>query len=424
MLTRRSLFAYGAMALPLAMAALPVYVIVPGFYGDQLGLPLAILGVALLATRLIDTVQDPLLGYWSDRVGNGRIRFTALGVPILAFGFTLLFTPPVTVSGAGLTVWLILSLVLAYTGYSMCTISYQTWGAELTFLSHERSRVTAIREGFSLVGVLLAAVLPPVLMLRYDTTAAMTRFVGIFLVLLAIGASITIWRAPRPVIQRSVPGNPWLSWKRVMANREFLHLCGIFLLNGMAAAIPATLVVFYVEYVLQASQYTGLFLALYFLAGISGMPVWVKLAVWWDKRRSWLLAMGLAIAAFGWAAFLGSGDSMAFAIICLITGFSLGADLALPPAMLADMLARKSSGTNDNGSHFGLWNLLAKLSLALSAGISLPLLQWVGFRPGDSASGIGMLAIVYALLPCVLKCCAATSLMYWRQEVSCEDALC
>ena len=54
--------AYGLLGLPLAMAALPVYVNIPVFYALHLDMGLVQLGWVLFAARLIDTVQDPLLG--------------------------------------------------------------------------------------------------------------------------------------------------------------------------------------------------------------------------------------------------------------------------------------------------------------------------------------------------------------------------
>ena len=69
------LAAYGALGLPLAMAALPVYVQAPAYYAGTLGLPLATTGVVLFAARLVDTVQDPWLGRWIDRLaGAGRLH--------------------------------------------------------------------------------------------------------------------------------------------------------------------------------------------------------------------------------------------------------------------------------------------------------------------------------------------------------------
>ena len=85
------LAAYGALGLPLAMAALPVYVQAPAYYAGTLGLPLATTGMVLFAARLVDTVQDPWLGRWIDRLaGAGRLHGVLWAAAAgLALGFTL-----------------------------------------------------------------------------------------------------------------------------------------------------------------------------------------------------------------------------------------------------------------------------------------------------------------------------------------------
>src|SRR5271169_6661123 len=87
-----TLLAYGVFGMPLAMAALPLYVHLPKFYGDHLGVDLALLGGVLLALRLADGIIDPLLGVLSDR-GGPRKRWLALAAPMLALDMVALFMP-------------------------------------------------------------------------------------------------------------------------------------------------------------------------------------------------------------------------------------------------------------------------------------------------------------------------------------------
>ena len=124
-----ALFAYGLFGMPLAMAALPLYVHLPKFYGDHLGVPLAALGVLLLVLRLADGVLDPLLGAWSDRA-RSRKRLIALAVPLLAVGMAALFAPQVD-GNAALLVWLGVALAAVYLAFSLATINHNAWGAEL-----------------------------------------------------------------------------------------------------------------------------------------------------------------------------------------------------------------------------------------------------------------------------------------------------
>ncbi len=58
--------AYALPALPLAGLALPLYVIVPTFYSDVIGLQIAAVGAVLLLIRILDAFTDPLFGWLAD----------------------------------------------------------------------------------------------------------------------------------------------------------------------------------------------------------------------------------------------------------------------------------------------------------------------------------------------------------------------
>ena len=408
------LAAYGFLGLPLAMAALPIYVHVPKFYADTLGLPLATVGGWLLAARALDALQDPLLGWWSDRrraARGGRWLFVAAGVPLLALGMFGLFDPPAW-EAASLGGWLVANLVLVYTAYSLISVSYQAYGAEIASDRTERTRVTAWREGFALGGVFIAAVLPEVLRQAYGERAGFAQFALWFAPLLLLAALVSALHSPHAPVRLRDAAPPLRSLALPFANASFRRLALVFLLNGIAAAIPATLVLFFVEDVVRRPALAALFLVAYFAAGALGLPAWVWLARRVGKVRAWFAGMVVSIAAFVWAFFVGEGGVGAFLAVCVLSGFGLGADLALPPSLLADVIDEdeaRGQGRHE-GAYFGLWNLITKLNLALAAGIALPLLAALGYRPGG-AEALGALAVVYALVPCVLKALAAATLM-------------
>jgi glycoside/pentoside/hexuronide:cation symporter, GPH family len=405
------LAAYGVLGLPLAMAALPLYVHLPKFYGDDLGMPLALLGAILLLTRLGDAVVDPVLGYLSDRTGR-RFGFVALGLPLLAIGMFVLFHPPA--ASATLPIWTGAALAVTYLGFSMTSISYQAWGAQLSTDAHERTRVTAVREVFTLIGVLIAAALPQ--WLGGENAQGLGRFSLVFVVLIVAGGAITLAASPRPVSRAADPGGLWRAVTRPLGNRDFRVLLVVFVLSGVAAAIPATLVLFYIQDVLHAPAASALFLALYFVAGAAGMPAWVALARRAGKQSAWGASMLLAVGAFVWAYTLGSGDVTAFGVVCVLSGIALGADLALPPSILADVIdrdPRARAGTSTEGSYFGMWNLVTKANLAAAAGIALPVLAWLDYQPGGGGP-TGAVSLVYGLFPCAFKLAAAATLLGWR----------
>jgi MFS family permease len=191
----------------------------------------------------------------------------------------------------------------------------------------------------------------------------------------------------------------------------------IYTLSMLASSIPALLVLFFIRDRLEAKNYTGLFLALYFMAGVAGMPVWQYLSLKYNKYNAWMIAMVLAVASFIWACFLGAGDVWQYGLICITSGIAFSADLALPPAILADYIHEQKSEATAT-SQFGMFAFLAKLALALASVIALPFLDVMGYKPGlnNDINALMALGFIYAAIPCLLKIIAV--LMLWRFQKS------
>jgi GPH family glycoside/pentoside/hexuronide:cation symporter len=415
-LTFPGLLSYGLFGFPLALVALPIYVYVPQFYAQRYGLSLALIGGVLLLARILDAFIDPAIGQWIDqrRNGTGFRHFVALSLPLLISGFVALLHPPGMASAQPIAwlpyTWLMGSLVVVYLGFSLATIAYQSWGAALTQERSQRSRLSAIREACGLAGVIIAAALPGI--------ASIGWLSAVFIVTLLAAAYVLLNHSPRPLaaapdISRMTRIARISELFAPFRNRRFRWLFSVFTVNGIAAAIPATLFMFFANDRLGLPHYAGLFLVLYFIAGAVAMPLWVAAARRHGERRAWLISMALAIATFVWAYTLTSGAATAYAVICILSGFALGADLALPPALLAAVIGHAGDIGKREGAYFGIWNWATKINLALAAGISLPLLQVLGYQNGSiDAHGQHALALGYALLPCALKSFAA--LLLWR----------
>ncbi|MBU1236456.1 MAG: MFS transporter [Gammaproteobacteria bacterium] len=401
-------FSYGLLGLPLAFAALPIYVHVPRYYAETAGMELAMLGAILLGARLLDAGIDPWLGWLADRVP----RPTMVAVALLPFavGFVALLNPP----NAHAAPWLLGSLALTYLGFSAATVAYQAWGADVGSTSRLRTRLTAAREGFGLVGVVLAAALPAVL--AADFVTGVERLSWVLPPVLLMAALVTFSRVAGGASRSPMKSQPWWHATRdALADRAFRRLLLVFVANGIASALPATLFLFFVADVLQLEAASGPLLALYFVAGAASLTLWVKLAARYGRVAAWFAAMLLSIIAFAGASQIGSGDLWPFAAICLASGMALGADLALPAAIAADIGERMRQA----GACFGLWNFVAKLNLALAAGLSLPLLAALGYAPGNT-EGLSALVFAYALLPLAFKAIAAVMLWRWRSTLEIE----
>lgn len=401
-LSRRSLFQYSTLALPLAFAGLPLYIHAPDFYATQAGLSLVTIGSILLLVRLFDAVQDPLIGFLSNKFSYLRPPIMLISLLVMALGFLMLFHPPETFT----LLWFALSLVLTTTAFSVLSINFNALGSLWSADTTQKTRITSWREAFGLFGLLIAAILPSTLGLSL-TSIIVTGLLTI------IGFVFLQWYKMRKEIitynEESPSASNWRSILTVLNIKFF----GIYSLSMLASAIPAVLVLFFIRDRLDAEALTGLFLLLYFLSGAFGMPLWQKIAQRTNKHTAWLFAMLVAIAAFIGAYFLQAGDIWQYATICIFSGLALGAELALPPAILSDMIDKQDT-RNQTSLYFSVLGFLSKTALALGSFIAFFTLGKVSFVPAaeNSESALQSLSFTYALLPCLIKILAAYLL--WR----------
>lgn len=418
---------YGLMGLPLAFVALPLYVLLPNHYARSFGVPLATLGLALLAVRLADTVIDPLLGRWADRLHSPKptLRWAGGLALALSAGFVLLFFPPAALQSdaSALLLWLVATLALTTLTFSALTILHQAWGARLGGDALYRSRVVAWREGLGLVGVLIASIAPVALGLYATAAIFCVALLGAWLAWrqapmppghllghheMQVGSAMTDKaRTGRVAAENNVDASASLGlpWTRP----AFQKLMAVFIVNGIASAVPATLLLFFVQDRLQApASAEPLFLGAYFACAALSIPFWVRAVPRWGLARTWGAGMVLAVVVFAFAATLQSGDVAPFVLVCALSGVALGTDLALPAALLAGVIQRSGDQQHATGAYFGWWAFASKLNLALAAGLALPALGALGYSPGSTEPhALQMLTLAYCVLPCILKSIAA-----------------
>lgn len=384
--------AWSGFAAIIAAAGLPIYIYAPKFYADSYGVSLTALGAVLFVLRLLDVVQDPVLGWLAERIDRGRTLAVALGAGLLGLSMLGLFavTPPIAP-----VLWFALTITGLFTAFSFLTITFYAQGvAKAGALPGGHVRLAAWRETGALLGVCLAAVAPT--LLAGAVPAPFATFAWGFAAAAAL-ATLAMWpewtgraRAePTPI--RAILDDP-------LARRLLI----LALVNATPVAVSSTLFLFFVESRLRAPGWEGPLLVLFFLSAALSAPLWGALARRFGTRPTLLAAMVLAVASFGFTVTLGPGDAALFAAICLVSGASVGADLTLLPAAFARRMAEVAP---NGGQGFGLWSLVSKFTLAFAAVALLPLLELAGFRAGAENPQVALtvLTVLYAVVPSLLK---------------------
>ncbi len=416
--------AYAAPAIPLAVIGIPVYVFLPKFYTDTVGLNISTIGILLMAVRMFDAITDPVIGYLSDRTSSrfGRRKpYIALGALGLSISILFLFRPPV-LSDSSMNFYFGFWLFTLFFFWTLITIPYESLGPELTPDYHERTSLFAFRDGFLIMGTLLAAASPllidEAMKALGNIPAEQVRFsimAFIFSPMILIFSFYCLYRIKETVTGKE-KDDLIKGFSTVFKNRPFLILISGYTISALGSNLPATLILYYVEYVLKAQNAEG-FLLIYFLTGILFLPVWIIVSRKIGKKNAWIISMVMNTGAFSGVFFLGPGDALIYGVLVFLSGTGFGAGLVLPSSIQADVIDYDQvlTGQRREGRYIGLWSVAKKLSAALGVGIGLLLLGKSGYSPSieQGASTVMMLRVLYALVPCLCNILAIVIISFY-----------
>lgn len=366
-LKSKEIFLYGILGIPIAFLGFPLYIYLPSFYVEHIGLSIGVVGFILLIARLIDMIADPFIGRFSD-IYSSKFNIIFISSFFLLFGLFFLIKPIFYNS-----IWLFLCSIITYISYSFVLIPYLSLNSILSKNEKDNTKLAFSREIFIIIGVLIALLMP------YIFFVSLKNFFKNF------------------------------------PNHKKLFFA--FLLNNLANALPATLFLFFVKYILNLEDKTGLFLIIYFFSAIITFPLWIKLSNKISKKSTWILSIIIAISAFIFVPFLSEGDFFYFAIICVITGMCLGADMALPSSIQADVANQTKQKDEDlTGVLFGFWAMITKLSLSLAVAISFITLEFTNFETSNiNQNSIVAIIVLYSILPIIFKLSSIFLLLKYKE---------
>jgi Na+/melibiose symporter-like transporter len=418
-LPRRTLLLYALPSLMTSVAALPMALFIPAFYADELGLPLAAVGAAIAASRLLDVVTDPLIGGLSDRFSTrwGRRKpWLLLGTPVFLVSVWQVFVPG---EGAGVGHLLLWSGLL-YLGFTMIDLPHKAWGAELSRDYDERSRVTSIREALSTLGQVGLLALLVVLTLQ-GLSAGAEQLRGMAWLIIAglpllVAAALLGVTEGRPQHFEHPRRGLIAGLRLVAANPAFGRMIGCVLLFVSGIAIQGTLHRLVLSDVMGDASAFAWMIFIENLATLAAVPLWLWLSLRIGKARA-LIAAALWLALLSLPlALLRAGDTTLLIVLIAIRGSSFASLLFLANSIAADVidLDTLASGEQRSGLYFAAWGMTTKLALALGVLLGTALPAALGYDPSAATTPPEIqarLMLIYGVVPALMMAAGALFLL-------------
>jgi glycoside/pentoside/hexuronide:cation symporter, GPH family len=414
-LKSKTVFYYGLIGIPIAFLGFPLYIYLPTFYVETIGLNIAHVGLVLFMARLIDMIADPFIGQFSNKCCS-RYKLIMISTIFVLIGIYFLvkplyFTP----------LWLFIFSIITYVSYSLILIPYLTLNAELSNNSYDNTKLSFSREIFIIVGVLVALIVPYLFDVSENPQKSLEilLYILIFIFPLFVIISKVNIKEPEKIIEKN--NKRFLKSLKLFfknfPNQRKIFLA--FLINNIANALPATLFLIFVKYVLDLEKQTGLFLLVYFFSAIITFPFWLKVSANLGKKNTWILSMIISSFAFVFVVLLEEKAFLAFCMICIFTGMCLGADMAIPSSIQSDISQEsKKLGNDISAVLFGFWAMITKFALAFSVAISFICLDMSNYTKDNMEENtIYTIIFLYSILPVLLKITAIFILTKYDEKI-------
>ena len=388
-------------------------IMLPAFFAEVHGFEISLIGIIIFLSKLIDIITDPLVGWLNDKNFFPRKAYLLIGGILSGLALTQLFLKQDIDQEIFLFVW----LSILYLGWTMFQIPYLSIGYDLEKNYFLRTKLSATREFFILLGLFCSLGIPMFFSISNEKLLENIVFIATLFGSIGLILFCSLIPENRRINKRKV------KFKKVIENLKkniyFSRIFFVLVVNNLANVFPMVLFAFFITYVLggdDSNRQTTLFF--YFLFAIMGVPFWTIISKKYGKKEVWSLSLFMSAMFFLLVFFLEDGNFVFFIIISCITGFCLGADLIIPPSIQADITDwhRSKFGEDISGVLSSIITFLNKFAFALVSIFVFGIMGILDFdTDGEINTNVRLFIIIsYALAPILLKLLAAYLLVNFK----------
>ena len=413
----KSLFAYSFQSFYLAGSFLLLFIFLPSFYNLSVGFALSTVGMIILISRVFDVFSDFIIGYLTERrFINGLPKKNQILLGIFVFIFSIIGLYVIQPNNY---YWFVFYYNLALISYSIAIIPYDSIVIDQKKIQHRRFYIAAIKEIFTILGVLAALIIPTVLskILSVELlNQEVIKITGLIIIILAIIGSLLFYLFFEEDNQFH---SKFISFKEIKfylsQNKKILPFAVITFLNLLANNFTANLFIIFVSSYLGLSNYAGPLLILYFLITLISTPVWYHFGKTFSNM--FLLQAGtiITIVGFFFVLFTNENYWYLYLIVVLITGFGVGIDLIVPQTELAEILDQNTQ--NRLSQIFtALFSMIRKAAIGLAGGIALTGYGYLESNNIVIYQGLSNILIFYFFIPITIKVIVLLLVMRYRSK--------
>ena len=413
-LSRRTRWIYGSGDIGFSLTSTIIAAYFAIFLTDVVGIAPAVAAGAIFIGRTWDYINDPLVGYISDRTRTrwGRRRpFLLFGALPFGLIFMLMWWIPPIENPVSLAVYYGILYAVFDTAFTFVTMPYFALTPELTSDYDERTDLTTTRMFFSILGSLVAFTVPLMIVdgFRPENASRVLLMGGIF----GLAAALPLFGVffgthEREEFMEISQSSIWKSIKAAWTNRPFMFGLGIYLFTWVAVSIIETILLFYIKYVVEREPQSDLIMATIFVVAIFTLPIWQWASRRYNKRLAYIVGIAfLAVVLLTMASLNPQVPLSILLALCALAGIGVAAAHVLTWAILPDAIeyGEWQTGERHEGMFYSLITLAQKIATSIAVPTALLVLDATGYVANSASlpqSAVNGIRIVAGPIPAVL----------------------
>jgi len=386
---RKAVFALGDLSTNTALAAFSL-IFASYFLVQVAGLRPLLAGLVPLVGRVIDAITDPLMGRISDgtRWRWGRRRpWMLLGAVPYGISFAMVWADPGIASEWGRFAYYAVVYCLVMVSTTVLSVPYLALIPEMALQYDARTSLNTYRAIGANLGIFAALAIRPV---AEAFGGGKTGFAAAGIV---YGIALALpWLAvhrvtfERPEFQaRPTEGGLLDGFRLAFRQRTFMRLTAMYMMGRIAMDLASALLILYVSFWLGRSEEFESLMAVFLVAVIAALPLWLRVARGRDKAEVFVIA-SLCWVVFGLGLAIVQPDWPSWTVFCYVplVGLGFAAVDLMPWAMLGEVIDEDEleSGERREGLYNGMFTFLRKLGGAIAVFLVLGTLDLLGYRKG------------------------------------------
>jgi GPH family glycoside/pentoside/hexuronide:cation symporter len=348
------------------------------FLTDVVGVPPAVAAAAFFIGRSWDYVNDPIIGYISDRTRTrwGRRRpFLLFGAVPFGLVFAMLWWRPPFQSTLALAIYYAAAYVLFDTAATFVYMPYFALTPELAGDYDERTSLTSYRMFFSILGSLVAFTIPLLIIGAFrPENASKVMLMGFTFGLVSAVPLLLIFFGARERQDYMAQEPPKLrqALKAIIKNPPFLLGMGIYLFTWISVDIMQAILLYFIKYCVRREPQSDLIMGTIFVVAILALPLWNAIATRWNKRGTYIFGVAFwAVVQLVIITLRPETPLVLLLCLCGLAGVGVAAAHVLPWSILPDAIEWDEWKTGER--HEGMFYSVVTLAHKVSASIAIPL---------------------------------------------------